>query len=267
MRHLILILSIALAPMLATAGDAPPSSFMKLEVGVLRHYGSTSGYGFTLLQYVDAMKPTGGKQEWKKDNDKQWTHSISIDDNATGAKQRMALVFKEDGKYATIIRFVDNDKEVTKDYIGTAADQIMLPIAQKLSSGMKSSAASAKSIGKKSAQSTNNLPGTYECTGADGTVKIESIGTNQIRLSYINACGDKQLSFSDLPGKLKCTGDACKATLTSGKCTLFLYASKESPNEVSVYSEDVEADKSYDCCNDKHRIINATCRKPVSTPN
>ncbi len=138
MRTLLLALSIALS-CVANAIDMPPDSFMKLEVGVLRHYGSTSGYGFTLLQYAGAMKSAGGKQEWKKDNDKQWAHIITIDDNATGTKQRMALVFKEDGTYASIIRFVDNDKEATKDYVGAAADQIMLPIAQKLGSNKKTS--------------------------------------------------------------------------------------------------------------------------------
>ena len=118
----------------AYAGENPPADFMDREVGVLRQYGATSGYGFSLHQFANAMKDTSGKQEWKKENSKRWIYVITIDDAATATKQRMSLVFQQDGKFASVVRFVDNDKEVTPQFVGTAADQIMIPIAQKLGS-------------------------------------------------------------------------------------------------------------------------------------
>lgn len=206
MKNFLFTLFITLATV-ANASDTPPDSFMNLEVGVLRHYGSTSGYGFTLRQYADAMKPAEGKQEWKKDTDKQWTHIITINDSGTGTKQRMALVFKEDGKYASIIRFLDNDKEVTKDYVGTAADQIMVPIAQKLGSGKKSAGGTTNQNTKASKTASKSLlNGTYgdddfkatleekqgkfdlqidgRCRDDIGQSKALSIKTERVRFQY-----------------------------------------------------------------------------------
>ena len=125
-----------LVPLTSNAGffskDAPPDAFMKLEVGVLRQYGKTSGYGYTLKELIDVLKKTEGKEEWTKENDKQWIYKLTIKDAATSTKSKMTFVFKEDGKFASVVRYIDNDKEFKADFLGSAMDQILIPIGQQI---------------------------------------------------------------------------------------------------------------------------------------
>lgn len=247
MKKLFLLAALFTFPLLSHGEDSPPDSFMKLEVGVLRHYGSTSGYGFSLRQYADAMRPAGGTQEWKRDNDKQWTQVITINDNATGTKQRMALVFKEDGKYASIIRFVDNDKEVTKDFVGTAADQIMIPISQKLASGTKSPITATKNTAKKGGPvKKSTLAGTY----GDEQYKVTLEETNgSFTLQLAGRCMDKDsniksISLKSEAVKFKRGEDEFEevASIDSQECKLDLVAVKDNG------TRELRITESNNCC-------------------
>jgi len=137
MRNIFLAVTLALlVPLTSNAGffskDTPPDAFMKLEVGVLRQYGKTSGYGYTLKELIDVLKKTEGKEEWTKENDKQWIYKLTIKDAATGTKSKMTFVFKEDGKFASVVRYIDNDKEFKSEFVGSATDQILIPIGQQI---------------------------------------------------------------------------------------------------------------------------------------
>lgn len=138
MKRLFILVAVLITPLIAGAGffskDTPPDTFMKLEVGVLRQYGKTSGYGYTLKELVDVLKKTEGKEEWTKENDKQWVYKLTIKDAATGTKSKMTFVFKEDGKYASVVRYIDNDKEFKSEFVGSATDQILIPIGQQIKS-------------------------------------------------------------------------------------------------------------------------------------
>lgn len=135
MKVLIHLVALIL-PLVASAGlfskDTPSDSFMKLEVGVMRQYGKTSGYGYSLKELVTFLKKTEGKEEWTKENDMQWVYKLTIKDAATGAKNSMTFVFKGDGKYASIVRYIDNDKEFKSEFGGSATDQLLIPIGQQI---------------------------------------------------------------------------------------------------------------------------------------
>lgn len=136
--RILFYLATLIMPLVASAGlfskDTPPESFMKLEVGVMRHYGKTSGYGYTLKELVTVLQKTDGKEEWTKENDRQWVYKLTIKDAASGSKSSMTFVFKEDGKYASIVRYIDNDKEFKSEFVGSATDQLLIPIGQQIKS-------------------------------------------------------------------------------------------------------------------------------------
>jgi len=131
-------LALLMMPLIASAGlftkDVPSESFMKLEIGVMRQYGKTSGYGYSLKDLVTFLQKANGKEEWTKENDKQWVYKLTIKDAASGTKNSMTFVFKEDGKYASIVRYIDNDKEFKSEFVGSATDQILIPIGQQIKS-------------------------------------------------------------------------------------------------------------------------------------
>lgn len=159
MRKLLFAIIIVTIPIISIAGDAPPVDFMNLEVGVLRQYGSTSGYGFKLKQLIAALGKTGGKEVWKKESEGNWSYSLTINDNATNSTQRMAFVFQKDKNFASIIRYVDNEKEIKSQFLGSAVDQLLVPIGQSI--GAEKSTSKSAAGKKPTSISKSALAGTY----------------------------------------------------------------------------------------------------------